>query len=619
MLGEKGGTPVCGIIGYTGENNAEEILLQGLHALEYRGYDSAGTTVFDKSGKPVTVKCRGRVENLAQKAAKKEISGTCGIGHTRWATHGAPEEKNAHPHASRSLTLVHNGIIDNCVELKRELENDGYEFLSDTDTECAAHLIDREYRRLSSPVKAIYSALDRLRGSYALAIIFYDRPDEIYAVRKDSPLIVAVNPDGGYVASDIPALLPHGRDFIRPKEGKVCVVRKTSAVTVDRDGTEHEETPERFDLDVSSAQKNGYPHFMLKEICEEPTAVANAVAPRINENGLPDFSSDGITDEIWKDTDCVSVISCGSATHAGLVGRYLIEKLSGVPTVVSVASEYRYDPPATFGKTLAVPISQSGETADTLAGLRLAKQNGEKTLAIVNAVGSAVAREADGVIYQNAGPEIAVATTKGYATQVALLALVAVKLALAKGRIDTDYASSFCSGLLHDIPKSVADVISRREEIHAIAEKIKSEKDVYFIGRGLDFYACSECSLKLKEISYIHSEAYAAGELKHGTLALIEQGTPVIALATDKKYYDKLAGNIREVRARGAYVVLVCRSDFENAEEYADAVFVLSDGSETLPALPAVVFSQLLAYETSILLGRDVDRPRNLAKSVTVE
>ena len=322
---------------------------------------------------------------------------------------------------------------------------------------------------------------------------------------------------------------------------------------------------------------------------------------------------------MWKDTDCVSVISCGSATHAGLVGRYLIEKLSGVPTVVSVASEYRYDPPATFGKTLAVPISQSGETADTLAGLRLAKQNGEKTLAIVNAVGSAVAREADGVIYQNAGPEIAVATTKGYATQVALLALVAVKLALAKGRIDTDYASSFCSGLLHDIPKSVADVISRREEIHAIAEKIKSEKDVYFIGRGLDFYACSECSLKLKEISYIHSEAYAAGELKHGTLALIEQGTPVIALATDKKYYDKLAGNIREVRARGAYVVLVCRSDFENAEEYADAVFVLSDGSETLPALPAVVFSQLLAYETSLLLGRDVDRPRNLAKSVTVE
>lgn len=619
MLGEKGGTPVCGIIGYTGENNAEEILLQGLRALEYRGYDSAGTTVFDKSGKPVTVKCRGRVKNLAQKAAKKEISGTCGIGHTRWATHGAPEEKNAHPHASRSLTLVHNGIIDNCVELKKELENDGYEFVSDTDTECAAHLIDREYRRISSPVKAIYSALDRLRGSYALAIIFYDRPDEIYAVRKDSPLIVAVNPDGGYVASDIPALLPHGRDFIRPKEGKVCVVRKTSAVTVDRDGTEYEETSERFDLDVSSAQKNGYPHFMLKEICEEPTAVANAVAPRINEKGLPDFSSDGIDEKMWKDTDCVSVISCGSATHAGLVGRYLIEKLSGVPTVVSVASEYRYDPPATFGKTLAVPISQSGETADTLAGLRLAKQNGEKTLAIVNAVGSAVAREADGVIYQNAGPEIAVATTKGYATQVALLALVAVKLALAKGRIDTDYASSFCSGLLHDIPKSVADVISRREEIHAIAEKIKSEKDVYFIGRGLDFYACSECSLKLKEISYIHSEAYAAGELKHGTLALIEQGTPVIALATDKKYYDKLAGNIREVRARGAYVVLVCRSDFENAEEYADAVFVLSDGSETLPALPAVVFSQLLAYETSLLLGRDVDRPRNLAKSVTVE
>ena len=294
MLGEKGGTPVCGIIGYTGENNAEEILLQGLRALEYRGYDSAGTTVFDKSGKPVTVKCRGRVENLAQKAAKKEISGTCGIGHTRWATHGAPEEKNAHPHASRSLTLVHNGIIDNCVELKKELENDGYGFVSDTDTECAAHLIDREYRRLSSPVKAIYSALDRLRGSYALAIIFYDRPDEIYAVRKDSPLIVAVNPDGGYVASDIPALLPHGRDFIRPKEGKVCVVRKTSAVTVDRDGTEYEETPERFDLDVSSAQKNGYPHFMLKEICEEPTAVANAVAPRINEKGLPDFSRHGL-------------------------------------------------------------------------------------------------------------------------------------------------------------------------------------------------------------------------------------------------------------------------------------------------------------------------------------
>ncbi len=610
---------MCGIIGYTGTENAEKTVLEGLRALEYRGYDSAGLAVFSDDGTFVTVKCRGRVAELEKKVMRSPVSGNCGIGHTRWATHGAPDEKNAHPHLSDTLALVHNGIIDNSLELRRELEDAGYRFSSETDTECVAHLIDRAYKETKDPAKAIYSACSRLCGSYALAIMFFDRKDEIYAVGKDNSLIIAVAPDGGYVASDIPALLPHGRDFIRPEEGTVYRIRKDGAYSIDAYGTEVKEKTERFDADIGAAQKDGYGHFMLKEIHEEPAAIFNAVSPRINADGLPDFSSDGIEDTVWKETDLVSVISCGSATHAGLVGRYLTETFARVPTVVSTASEYRSDPPATVGKVLAVPVSQSGETADTLAGLRIAKKNGERTVAIVNAVGSAVAREADRVIYQNAGPEIAVATTKGYATQTALLALISVKLALAKGKMTETDAKRFCNGLLRGIPKAVSDVIARRDEIKRIADCIKHAKDVYFIGRGIDCAAGYECSLKLKEISYIHSEAYAAGELKHGTLALIEKGTPVIALATDPRLYVKTAGNIREVRARGAFVILVCGGDFENRDEYSDISFVLPDEAKTLSPLATVVFAQLLAYETALSLGCDIDCPRNLAKSVTVE
>ena len=611
---------MCGIIGYTGIKQAKQIILDGLFALEYRGYDSAGLAVIKSDGKIARMRSTGRVGTLAEKAnADDTFNGNTGIGHTRWATHGAPMETNAHPHRSGTLTLVHNGIIDNYLEIKKTLENKCYVFSSETDTECAAHLIDSEYRMCNSPAKAIYAACKQMRGSYALAIMFDDIPDEIYCVRKDNPLILALADDGGYVASDIPAILPHTRNILRPNENEVFRVRKDGLYFISEDGKEEKRETEKFELDVGAAKKDGYDYFMLKEINEEPKAIKNTVTRRINGNLLPDFSCDSIPDEVWKNADSLSIIACGSATHAGLVGRYLIETLAGVPVNVNTASEYRYDPPASIGNTLAIPISQSGETADTLAGLRLAKKNGNKIVSIVNAVGSAVARESDYVMYEGAGPEIAVATTKGYTTQVAMLAMIAVKLALIKGKMSEADAKDYCRELSQNVPKAVSEIISRQEEIREIAKMIKDKEDIYFIGRGPDYPAGSECSLKLKEISYIHSEAYAAGELKHGTLSLIEQGTPVIALASDKRYYDKTAGNVREVKARGGFVVLVCGKDFPDKEEYSDCTFILPDVSNYFTPITTVVFSQLLAYETALLRGNDVDHPRNLAKSVTVE
>lgn len=610
---------MCGIMGYTGTKSAERIILDGLYALEYRGYDSAGMAIAGPGGKIVKIKCRGRVSELEKEAAAENCSGSCGIGHTRWATHGAPTKENAHPHSSDTLTLVHNGIIDNCLNIKEELEKEGYVFVSDTDTECIAHLTDREYKKLGDPAAALYSACERLRGSYALAVIFNDRPNEVYAVRKDNPLILAIAEDGAYVASDIPALLPYSREIIRPGEDEVFCLRRDGAYFVSKNGGYEKRETEHFALDVGAAGKDGYDFYMLKEIHEEPDAVFRTVSHRIGTDGLPDFSGDGIPDSLWRECDSVSIIGCGSATHAGLVGRFLIESLAGVPVTVNTASEYRYDPPATVGRTLALPISQSGETADTLAALRLAKKTGHRCVSIVNAVGSAVARESDYVIYEGAGPEIAVATTKGYTTQVALLAAISVKLALEKGRIDGAAARKLCRALSRDVPDAISDIIARRGEIAELAKMIKDSEDIYFIGRGPDWPACSECSLKLKEISYIHSEAYAAGELKHGTLSLIEDGTPVIALASDGGYYDKMCGNIREVRSRGGFVILVCGEDLDEPEKFSDAHFVLPKTERYFTPLATVVFSQLLAYETALLRGCDVDHPRNLAKSVTVE
>ena len=606
---------MCGIIGYTGKNSAKDIITDGLFALEYRGYDSAGIAISDGE-KIRTLKCKGRVSNLKSEAENAFLSGDCGIGHTRWATHGRPDEKNAHPHESGAEFLVHNGIIENWAELKKDLINEGYSFRSETDTESAAHLIDSEYKKTHDPVAAIYSACGKIRGSYAFAIIFKDFPEEIYAIRKDSPLIITKAEDGTYLASDIPALLPHGKEFIRPEENTVCKITKSGVACISESGKVSEPTAEKFTGDFSSAQKDGFESFMLKEITEQPEAIKRAVLPRINAEGLPDFSADNIPDNIWSETEEISVIACGSALHAGLIGKRLIESLSGIRVNVNIASEYRYTPPVEAKNALIIPVSQSGETADTLAALRLAKQNGKKILSIVNAEGSAIAKESDFTVYQKAGQETAVATTKGYSTQVVIFALIAVKAALARQNITETEAKKLCSELSEKLPETVSEIISRRGEIKKIAEKIKDKNDLYFIGRGADFAVGNECSLKLKEISYIHSEAYAAGELKHGTIALIENGTPIVSLAADPAYYEKTASNILEVKARGAFVILVCGRDFENAGNCADVVFRLS---EDPTHLPAVVFSQLLAYETAKLRGCDPDRPRNLAKSVTVE
>lgn len=610
---------MCGIIGYTGKNNAKDIILQGLSALEYRGYDSAGLCIRSTEGGFRTVKCGGRVSELAAKAAGVDLSGVCGIGHTRWATHGAPTEANAHPHASDSLVLVHNGIIDNCLELRKTLSSEGYIFLSETDTEAVAHLIDREYKKYGDPARAISSASSQLVGSFALAIMFSDLPGEIWAIRRDNPLIVAMAEDGSYLASDIPAILGHSRDVFRPGENEVVRLRSDGVTVIRPDGKEVPAEPVRVDWNVGAADKEEYAHFMLKEIHEQPDAIRRSASHRINADGLPDFTVDGIEPSFWTEFDSIAIISCGSATHAGLVGRHLIENLAGIPVTVNTASEYRYDPPAPYGRTLALAISQSGETADTLAGLRLAKSMGLRSAAIINVFGSAIATEAEHVMYTNAGPEIAVATTKGYSTQVTILALMAAQIALARNKMTTEQAIKFCRDLTNVVPAAISAILSRRDEIRSLAEKIYAHDDLYYIGRGLDCPAGTECSLKLKEISYIHSEAYAAGELKHGTLSLVEEGTPVVALATDCRYYDKMAGNIREVRARGGYLLLVCGPDFSDPAEFSDDSFILPAVPPAFAPLVSVAFSQILAYEAALMRGCDVDHPRNLAKSVTVE
>ncbi len=610
---------MCGIVGFTGKKPASDVIIASLHALEYRGYDSAGLAVSD--GKAFhTIKRSGRVSELQSELfASGGLVGNSGIGHTRWATHGMPTSANAHPHESRSLLLVHNGIIDNYLELRRRLSLEGYTFLSDTDTESAAHLIDSKYAICRDPIRAIFEAASEMTGSFAIGVMFRDIPDRIYAIRRDNPLICAAAEDGAYLASDIPAILPYTRDIYRIKEGEIACLSPDGVSFFSPDGQRIEHDAINISWSVDAASLDGYDFFMQKEIFEQPDAVRRNTSHRINAAGLPDLTADGIPEDFLADIDTVSIIGCGSATHAGLVGKYMLESLAGIPVTVDLASEYRYHPPVTVGRTLAVVISQSGETADTLAALRLAKKNGLASLGIINVVGSAIARESDHVMYTNAGPEIAVATTKGYTTQVATLGVLAIYMALLRGRIGPERARALCLGLSRDIPSAISSVIERWDEIDLLAESIFKSNDLFYIGRGIDHPSGTECSLKLKEISYIHSEAYAAGELKHGTLSLVTEGTPVIALATDSIYYDKMAGNIREVTSRGGYVILVCPDDFPSPEEYASKVFILPKVNPMLSPFLTVVFSQLLAYRVSILRGCDVDHPRNLAKSVTVE
>ncbi len=610
---------MCGIIGYTGNKKTVPILIEGLKALEYRGYDSAGITV-SEHGRLTTVKSRGRLADLEAKLASgKELIGSCGIGHTRWATHGEPSDTNSHPHSTENLSLVHNGIIENYAEIEEMLGGAGYTFESQTDTERGAKLIDMFFSKKKDPLYAISKAMKVIRGSYAFGMIFKGFEDTIYAVRKDSPLIIAEDRDGAFIASDIPAVLGYTNKYYRLDEGVIAKITAKEISFFDDKLMPVEQKTESINWDIEQAQKGGYPHFMLKEIYEEPTAIRKTVEPRIKD-GLPYFGIDALDGELLSSFSAIHIVACGTAMHAGLVGKSVIEKLARVPVNVEIASEFRYRDPILRKNDLVILLSQSGETADTLAALRHAKANGVYTLAIVNVIGSSVAREADSVLYTWAGPEIAVASTKAYSVQCALLYLLAIRMAIVGGKISSEKAKRLCSEMLEYIPSSIEKTLKLNQKIYDIATMLVASEHLFYIGRDVDCALATEASLKLKEISYIHSEAYAAGELKHGTISLITDGTPVIALATVSKVCEKTVSGIREVKSRGAYVVCVCSEELAGKYDFAcDELLVIPDIPELFALFPAATALQLLAYHVSALKGLDVDKPRNLAKSVTVE
>ena len=610
---------MCGIIGYTGAKDTVKILLDGLETLEYRGYDSAGIALYTPSGIK-TIKSKGKLAVLAEKLKDfGQINSGCGIGHTRWATHGEPSDRNSHPHFTENLALVHNGIIENYAELSVLLEANGYRFLSETDTEVAAKLIDMLYLKCRNPLKAIFEAAEIIRGSYAFGIVFADIPNTIYAIRKDSPLIVAKSRDGGMIASDIPAILAHTKEYYRLEEGVIAKITKDEIRFYGNDFSDVGQKTEKIDWDVEQAQKGGYPHFMIKEIHEEPDAVRKTISPRIKK-GLPFFDSEALDTEFINHFEAIHIVACGTAMHAGLVGKAIIEKLARIPVNVEIASEFRYRDPILEKNDLVILLSQSGETADTLAALRHAKSKEIYTLAIVNVIGSSVAREADSVMYTRAGPEIAVASTKAYTVQCALLYLLAVRLAVVKSRMNDTEATSLCSDILTRAPEAIESALKLEEKIMNCAKSFVTAEHLFFIGRGIDYSIAVESSLKLKEISYIHSEAYAAGELKHGTISLITEGTPVIAITTEKALCEKTISGIREVKSRGAHVLSVCTKSL--SEQYnipCDDMIVIPDTKEGLELFPASTVLQLFAYSVSYAKGLNVDKPRNLAKSVTVE
>ena len=599
---------MCGIIGYTGKGEATDKVILGLEVLEYRGYDSVG--ICGQGQDFSVVKVKGRVKDLKVALLEKSLPKTgTAIGHTRWATHGSPSDKNAHPHIVGDVCLVHNGIIENYKELKADLLEKGYSFLSETDTEVAAGVIDYCVKQDKDTKKGILHGTSLLGGSYAFAIMVKGERDTVYAIRRGSPLVIGLGEDGCFLASDITALLPFTKVYYPLKEGELITLTPTGA-ELDGNSIEWQET----ELTYEAAQKGGYEHFMLKEIYEQPSAIKSALSPRIRD-GLPCFTTDGIDKELLKSVGEIHIVACGSAMHSALAVRSFLEAVAGVITRVFVASEYRYSPPLMGKDTLVVIVSQSGETADSLASLRYAKGQGLKTVAIVNVVESSIAREADFRVYTYAGPEIAVATTKGYTTQLATLYLLGVAMGLEKGRIDREKAKSLTECLFFDTQRVCEAVLGRREEIRKIANEIYKRDNIFYIGRGVDYALCQEASLKLKEISYIHCEAYAAGELKHGTISLIEKGTPVIAIATEKRLYDKLDSNVKEVKSRGAYTVLI-GSELTSG---ADSIFNLPRVNQISEIFGAVTVTQLLAYEVACLRGCDIDKPRNLAKSVTVE
>ena len=610
---------MCGIIGYTGTANAVPKMLKGLSVLEYRGYDSVGIAAQVADGTDV-VKCKGRIHALEEKLRDEPVEGShCAIGHTRWATHGGPSDRNAHPHRSGNVILVHNGIIENYKALKETLAAKGVTFQSETDTEVAAALLNDNYQPGSDPLAAIRATVAQLRGAYAFGILFSDRPGEVWVVRSGSPLILAKGKDGYYLASDVTALLPFTRESAPMDEGSVARLMPDRAVLFDENGGEHEPVWTTTTLTPESAQKGGYPHFMLKEIHEQPGAVKKSVSSRIDKDGLPNFSADGIDADFWCGIRAVQIVACGSAMHAGLVGQRVLEEYAGLPTTVHIASEYRYYPPLGDAGTLVIVISQSGETADSLAALRYAKAHGRQTLGIVNAVETTIAREADKRIYTYAGPEIAVATTKGYCTQASVLYAIAAAAGLARGVMDAAAAAEIMRDISVEVPAILEQMLTKEAQFRRVAKALADHEHVFYIGRGLDYAMSMEGALKLKEISYIHCEAYAAGELKHGTISLIEPGTPVIALATDPGLFEKTESNLREVQSRGAQVTLICPEGVEVPEESANEIIRLPECSAPARLFASLLAVQMIAYEAAAFRGCDIDRPRNLAKSVTVE
>lgn len=608
---------MCGIVGYIGNQQAAPILLDGLSKLEYRGYDSAGIAVYNGE-KIDMIKSKGRLKVLSELTHDGEtLPGTSGIGHTRWATHGSPSDINAHPHFNKdeSIVVVHNGIIENYLKLKKKLEKHGYEFVSETDTEVIAHLLDYYYN--GNPLQAVTKIMHRMEGSYALGIVFQDHPDELYAVRKDSPLIVGHTKGGNIIASDVPAVLKYTRDvfFIENEE----IVRMTDATmeffNVDEEPIEKESV--RIEWDVNAAEKGGYEHFMLKEMYEQPKAITDTFSPRIKDGRII-IDELNMMDEEMKAINKIMIVACGSAYHAGVTSKYVFEGLSRIPVEVDVASEFRYRNPILEEGTLVVVISQSGETADTLAALRESKARGAKVLGIVNVVGSSIAREADNVMYTWAGPEIAVATTKAYSAQLISLYLLAMKFAYVKGEMDDTVLSDMLEDL-KSLPAQVEMLLNNKQKIQRFANRYLAARDIFFIGRGIDYAISMEGSLKLKEISYIHSEAYAAGELKHGTISLVEEGTLVASVLTQKELYKKMISNMVEVRTRGAFVMAVTMEGNTEVERAADYVIYIPETNKYFTNSLAIIPLQLFGYYVSVGRGCDVDKPRNLAKSVTVE
>ena len=608
---------MCGIVGYIGKKQAAPVLLSGLEKLEYRGYDSAGVAVLD--GNEISmVKSKGRLSVLSEKIdGGKAVSGTIGIGHTRWATHGVPSDVNSHPHLSADgkIAVVHNGIIENYLQLKEKLEKVGYKFLSETDTEVISHLIDYYYN--GNMIDALIKTIHRLEGSYALGIVSVNHPGELFAVRKASPLIVGIGEGENYIASDIPAILSKTRDVYFLEDNEIVWFKDDKIKVLDTDKNEIKKEIFHVDWDVSAAEKGGYEHFMIKEIMEQPKAVEDTVFPRIKEGKIV-LDDIKITKEQINQLKRIYIIGCGSAYHVGVVGKYVIEKTARIPVEIDLASEFRYRDPIIGKDDMVIVISQSGETADTLAAMREAKKKGARVLSIVNVVGSSIARESDDVLYTWAGPEISVATTKAYSTQLQAIYLIALHLGINKGTVSEEEKDYFVSEI-QSLPNKISKILENIAPLQNYASKKYGSKDIFFLGRGVDYAVALEGSLKLKEISYIHSEAYAAGELKHGPISLIEDGTLVIALATQPELYEKILSNIKEVKARGAKVFVITNEGNEAMEKEADFVFYLPETAGILTPSLTVVPLQLFSYYVAVNKGCDVDKPRNLAKSVTVE